>query len=52
VVHRLIVEAGTKILGWRREGSGERHVAEDKSPGPDAIWQVSKGVQGYASVGG
>src|ERR687897_969808 len=44
------VETGMEIPN--RRGAGERSFAEGESAGPDAIWQVSQGIEGYPAMGG
>src|ERR687893_1219709 len=50
MIHHRTVEPGIEIPN--RSGAGERSVAEAESPGPDAIGQVSQGIEGYPAVGG
>jgi hypothetical protein len=49
IYHRTVVP-GIEIPN--RRGAGERRVAEEESPGPDSIGQVSQSIECYPAVGG
>ena len=50
MIHGRTVEVS--IVHRTRRGAGKRSFAEGESPGPDAMWQVSQGIEGYPAVGG
>src|SRR3712207_3742411 len=48
--HRRTFETGMETPN--RRGAGERSFAEGESAGPDSIWQVAEGIEGYPAMGG